>query len=427
MKKITYVLKSLGLVAIVASLSGCGTSAVIKPVVDKPVQSLDLKASMNSKPIQLTKVVVRLKRGQHVGAVQGGLLCVPQGDLNWKSGRLSLDSEEFTDAFKEELEKFAFKTVGDTSALFEDPSSWKSEILVASLVKDLKANLCFPLAGFGNFNSSKGEAFIKVDWQIYSKLDRAVVHTVTTEGAFQAKDSVAGGGDAFILNAFSQAARNLLADPKFREIVLRGGENVKETVFKNASGIVLATGKSQKLTSKIDEWSDGVVTVIAGRGHGSGFVVGENLVLTNHHVVGESSTVIVKLGAGYEVRGEVIAYNSARDVAAVKIAASLPRHFNMARELPAVGDEVYALGSPLNERLGGTVSKGIVSGIRTQTGKTFIQSDVNVRSGSSGGPLVTKDGNVVAMTVSALQVGGTGQGINFFIPIADVLDSMGIK
>lgn len=59
-----------------AILAGCGTSAVIKDVQDKPVQQLDIKASANSKPIQLSKVVVRLKRGEHVGALQGGLLCV---------------------------------------------------------------------------------------------------------------------------------------------------------------------------------------------------------------------------------------------------------------------------------------------------------------------------------------------------------------
>lgn len=87
-----------------AALAGCGTSAVIKEVKDKPVQELDLKASSNSKPIQLSKVVVKLKRGEHIGALQGGLLCVPQADLQWKGGRLNIDSDEFTEAFKEELD-----------------------------------------------------------------------------------------------------------------------------------------------------------------------------------------------------------------------------------------------------------------------------------------------------------------------------------
>lgn len=414
-------------ITLAAILSGCGTSAVIKDVQDKPVQQLDIKASANSKPIQLSKVVVRLKRGEHVGALQGGLLCVPQSDLTWKGGRLKLDSDDLTDAFKEELEKYSFKTVGDTSALFEDPSSWKSEILIAGLVKELKSNVCFPMAGFGNFSSSKGESFVKVEWQIYSKLDRAVVHSVTTEGSFKSTESQEGGIDPIILNAFTQAARNLLADTKFRDIVVRGGETVKETTFKTADGIVITPGKSKPFTQRVDEWKDGVVTVIAGSGHGSGFAIGENLLLTNHHVVGESNKVVVKLGSGFEVGGEIIAYNSGLDVAAVKIAASLPRHFKLERNLPTIGSDVYSLGSPLSEDLSATLARGVVSNIRKEGQKTLIQSDVNVLNGNSGGPLVNGNGEVVGITVSGIQVNKAAQGINFFIPIKDALDSMNIK
>ena len=88
----------IGAAILTMLLTGCGTPAVIKQVEDKKVE--DLKASANAKPIQLTKVIVKMKRGEHIGAVHGGLLCVPQGDLTWKGGRLTLDSEEFTETFK---------------------------------------------------------------------------------------------------------------------------------------------------------------------------------------------------------------------------------------------------------------------------------------------------------------------------------------
>ena len=317
-------------------LAGCaGTSAVIKPVEDKQVENL--KASDTAKPIQFTKVVVKLKRGEHVGAMQVGLLCVPQGDLNWKGGRITVDSDEFTEAFKEELEKYSFKTVGDTNALFEDPSTWKSEILVAGLIKELKANVCYPMAGFGNFNSSKGEAFIKVDWQIYSKLDRAVVHTVTTDGSSKLKESTSGGDTIAVLNAFAQASRNLLADNKFRDLVSRGGETIKETSFKSGESIVISTKSSQALGNTPAQWPSAVVTVFAGRGHGSGFIISENLILTNHHVVGESNSVTVKFDSGLEVVGKVVASNSGRDVAVVKVDAKLPKHFKVSRNSPSVG------------------------------------------------------------------------------------------
>ena len=424
LKKFTSISVSI---ATIGFLAGCATPAVVKEVADKPVDSLDITAAANSKPIQLSKIVVKLKRGEHIGALQAGLLCVGQGELNWKGGKLSIDSDEFTDAFKDELEKYSFKTVGDTSALFEDPSSWKSEILVAGLIKELKANICYPMAGFGNFTSSKGEAFVKVEWQIYSKLDRSVVHSVGTEGSSKVTDASSGGGETVVLNAFAQAARNLLADQKFREIIIRGGQTVKETTFKTTGGVVATPGKATPMKDDASIWKDGVVTVYAGKGHGSGFVIGENLILTNHHVIGDSNKLVVKFGSGFEVSGEVIAYNSGRDVAAIKINASLPKYFSIKRELSSIGSEVFAIGSPLSDEYGSTVTKGIISEYRDEGGKKFIQSDVNVRPGNSGGPLVTKNGQVIGMTVSGVQINGTGQGINFFIPIGDALDALNIK
>lgn len=130
-------------------------------------------------------------------------------------------------------------------------------------------------------------------------------------GSFKSSESQEGGIDPIIINAFTQAARNLLADEKFRNIVVRGGETVKETTFKTADGFIITPGKSKPFHKQADEWKEGVVTIFAGKGHGSGFAIGENLILTNHHVIGESDKVVVKLGAGFEISGDVIAYNSA--------------------------------------------------------------------------------------------------------------------
>lgn len=403
-------------------LIGCGTPAVIKQVEDRPVENLH--ASENSKPIQFKKIVVKLKRGEHIGAMQAGLLCVPQGNLNWKGGRISIASDEFTDTFKEELEKFSFKTVGDTDALFEDPSTWKSEILIAGLIKELKANICYPMAGFGNFSSSKGEAFLRVEWQIYSKLDRSVVHKVTTEGAARNDDSVGGGDTVAILNAFAQASRNLLADIKFRDIISRGGESIKGASNPLKEPLTISTGSSTPLGNSPNEWPNAVVTVFAGNGHGSGFVISDRLILTNHHVVGESDSVTIKFNNGLQIIGKVIVSNSGRDVAIVKVDATLPKYFRISKELPSFGSGVYAIGSPLGEKFNSTITHGVISGIREQNKKVLIQSDVNIRPGSSGGPLVNSDGFVVGIAVSALVVNGIEQGMNFFIPIGDALQSL---
>lgn len=404
------------------ALSGCIAPAIIKPVEDKDLKNL--VNGENAKPIQFSKIVVKLKRGEKVGAIQAGLLCVGHGELTWKGGKLSIDSDEFTDTFKEELEKASFKTVGDTSALFEDSSTWKSEILIAGLVKDLKANICYPHAGFGNFSSSKGEAYLKVDWQIYSKLDRSVVHSVITEGASKVSSATSGGDSTIVLNAFSQATRNLLADEKFRSIVSRGGVAVKDTVVISGEKIVLSSNTSKKLGSDTAEWPNAVATVFAGKGHGSGFLISDNLVLTNHHVVGDSKSVNVKFGNGVELIGTVVASNSAKDVAIVKLDALLPKHFKLNVNIPTVGSDVYAIGTPVDATLYSTVSKGIVSGIREENFKKLIQSDVNIQPGNSGGPLLDKNGTVVGIAVSGLTINNVAQGLNFFIPVGDAITAL---
>jgi S1-C subfamily serine protease len=404
-------------------LSACGTKSVIKNVEDRDVKQL--QGNEKSKPIQFSKVVIKLKRGEHVGQFQAGVLCLGRGDIYWKGGRLTVDSEEFTDTFKDELEKNGFKTVGDANALFDDASTWKSEVLVAGLVKDLRVNICYPMTGFSDPSSSKGEAFLKVDWQIYSKLDRSVVYSVSSEGSGKQNESMVGGDNMAVLNAFSQATRNLLADEEFRSIVERGGKTVKDTTYKAGESIVLATASAKPVGTSPKEWTDAVVTVFAGRGHGSGFVVSDNLIMTNHHVVGDSNSVVIKFSTGLQIIGRVVASNSGRDVALVRIDGTFPKYLKLGRTLPAVGSEVYAIGSPLDEKYSATISKGIVSGIRDSDDKKFIQSDVNIQPGNSGGPLIGSDGAVVGITVSGLFKGGSSTGINFFIPIDDALKVMG--
>ncbi|MBU3694025.1 MAG: hypothetical protein FGM40_04260, partial [Rhodocyclaceae bacterium] len=240
--------------AFAATLTGCGTTAVIKQVADKDVAPLSTPEK--AKPIQFRKVVVKLKRGEHIGAVTMGLLCVtqPGSDITWKGGRIAIDSEELTETFKDELQKQNFPTVGDPNALFEDPSAWKTEIMVAGLVTEMKLNVCYPMGGFGNLTSAKGEAYMKVEWQIYSRLDRSVVHSFKTEGSFKAKQADPNGGDSAILNAFAQATRNMLADAKFREIVAKGGQTIRSTESVIGERVNLVRGKSKPMTANRDEW-----------------------------------------------------------------------------------------------------------------------------------------------------------------------------
>lgn len=133
--------------------------------------------------------------------------------------------------------------------------------------------------------------------------------------------------------------------------------------------------------------------------HGSGFVYQENgLVATNAHVVDCCSTVKVSVN-NRSYSGTVLGMDGDADVAVVRINSS--RRFQSAQladaNRVAVGDEVLALGFPLNLGNDPTVTRGIVSSRRSLNGHDYFQHDASINPGNSGGPLINLDGFVIGM------------------------------
>jgi S1-C subfamily serine protease len=168
-----------------------------------------------------------------------------------------------------------------------------------------------------------------------------------------------------------------------------------------------------------------VVTLDSGRGTGSGFFIGrEGYLLTNQHVVRDAKFLKVKLATGRELVGEVLQTNTRRDVALVKTESAGAEPLAIRATEPNIGEDVYAIGSPYGERFSGTLTRGVLSGHRTLDALRFLQSDVAVLPGNSGGPLLDADGRVVGIAVRALDAGRAN--LNLFIPIQEALDVLAV-
>jgi S1-C subfamily serine protease len=169
-----------------------------------------------------------------------------------------------------------------------------------------------------------------------------------------------------------------------------------------------------------------VVTIRTGMASGSGFYIADGLIMTNHHVAAKGTAVKVRFLSGKEIPGLSIASNAKRDVALIRTenvdAIGLPLH----AETPEVGTQTYAIGSPTGQEFEGTVSAGIVSAVREFIHRRFIQSDVAVTHGSSGGPLLDGNGNVIGITDLNGDRNDNPTGLNLFIPIAEALQSVGV-
>ena len=161
------------------------------------------------------------------------------------------------------------------------------------------------------------------------------------------------------------------------------------------------------------------------QGVGSGFIVSpDGLILTNAHVVKGASEVTVKLTDRREFIAKVIGADPQTDVAVLKIeATSLPVVSLGSAKNVRVGEWVVAIGSPYGFE--NTVTSGIVSAksrsLPDGTYVPFIQTDVAVNPGNSGGPLFNLKGEVVGINSQIYSRSGGYQGLSFAIPIDTAL------
>jgi S1-C subfamily serine protease len=168
----------------------------------------------------------------------------------------------------------------------------------------------------------------------------------------------------------------------------------------------------------------GVVEIETDSGTlGSGFfVTSACMVLTNHHVIEGAETIILRTSTKKLYTAQVLAKDDQRDLALLSTNAHTCSFLQLEeREKPHVGQEVFAIGSPLG--LSGTVTRGIVSAMRTtSSGIHYIQLDATINPGNSGGPLLSRSGRVLGINTFKLK---GYEGLNFAVLSSEVRSSFG--
>ncbi len=157
------------------------------------------------------------------------------------------------------------------------------------------------------------------------------------------------------------------------------------------------------------------------RGIGSGFILSaDGLILTNAHVVKGAKEVTVKLPDRRELVAKVLGVDPSTDIAVLKIDAKNLPVVTLGRVADLkVGEWVAAIGSPFGFE--NTVTAGVVSAknraLPDDSATPFIQTDVAVNPGNSGGPLFNSRGEVVGINSQIYSRSGSYQGVSFAIPI----------
>ncbi|HEY3196587.1 MAG TPA: hypothetical protein VGJ57_01140 [Nitrospirales bacterium] len=165
-----------------------------------------------------SKLVLNPPKGSTFGVLKFGALCIHQRDLTWEQGPQVLDQEDIRTAFNQVFQKANYPVAGNVDNLFEDVSG--AELILAGLVKELHADICNKLTlGFVGPREALpvADLSLKVNWQVFSRVDDKVVYEVATNGKYSGPGNLREG----VIGAFANATEKLLADRRFYDLVVQ--------------------------------------------------------------------------------------------------------------------------------------------------------------------------------------------------------------
>ena len=361
--------------------------------------------------------------GDKIGHSSTGMFCMSHGDVRASARLDEVNTIQAALAFKAELAASGMTPSAPEVSAFDNPApKVEPDYRVGGVLQSLSFDEC--VSG----TSRKGSVSITVKWEVFAPKLQKVVFTKVTSGSFSSDSFEAVNGRDFESRAYSVALHPLMADPEFKALrpidgpaatptATAGGGDAVLTALHLKSSAALAGGSQANAATL----RNAVATILRDNVSGPGFYIADGYLLTNHHVVGTTHYVKVKLASGRVLVGEVVRDDARRDVALIRTAPAgvTPLHVSMAE--PPVGEDVFAIGSPLGQELAGTFTRGVMSGAREANGLEYLQSDVAINPGNSGGPLLDGSSTVIGMAVLKID---KAAGLSFFIPIRDAANAL---
>lgn len=208
--------------------------------------------------------------------------------------------------------------------------------------------------------------------------------------------------------------------------------SIPQTKADPAARLEITAERTAALTAPevYEKLSDAVVTVAVELGDGrmsvgTGIIFREDgYFVTNHHVVSGGAACTVLLADGTPYEAQFIASDADCDLAVLKIdGTGFPVAAFGDSDTLAVGEKVYAIGTPLNLDMGGTFTDGIISSLDREmqltenTSMPLLQTNAALNSGNSGGPLINESGQVIGINFMKLyDRTSTVEGLGFAIP-----------
>lgn len=307
----------------------------------------------------------------------------------------------------EALRAEGFNAVGAESLVFNKDEGERADLVLGGTVKEAHCEV--PIRRL--------RCNIGIEWQLLDRERDEVVYRVLSRFADldlpRKNDALAAR--TLVMGALHQLMkrRRFAALLNAQGVALPPDDNFSPATF------AACTQSPRELPTDFEAIANGTVVIKSGGGTGSGFAVsGDGLLMTAAHVV-SSGKVEVHTRDGKSLPARVVRISHKQDVALLSLGPGQSERPCLVIEpgVPVTGADAYAVGSPGGETLGFSLTRGIVSGLRTISDVQLIQTDASLSPGNSGGPLVDHEGRVVGV-VSRKIAGRAIEGLGFAIPIA---------
>jgi len=304
----------------------------------------------------------------------------------------------------------------------EKTNLYKPKIILKPVIKSISFTLKGKL-----MRDYTGPCSINCTWNIadISDTNKILGSLNITSSIFRFQ----GNYELILQHMMFESEKDLLGNDTLYSFIAKLEENYLSRSKKEPFPINRPGKKSYSDTKEmLKEITQSVVTIENDDGFGSGSLISEEgYILTSYHVIEDEKNIYVRSGTKDKIKAQIIRVNKDYDLALLKIEGDGFKALKFGNSSQTdVGDEIYAAGTPLDKSLRQSVSKGIVSGFRQWNGVNFLQTDVSINSGNSGGPMLNSKGEIIGITTMK-KIGRGIEGIGFGIPSNVVIEMLNLQ
>ncbi|GAB3849127.1 hypothetical protein GCM10028822_13050 [Hymenobacter terrigena] len=380
-------------------------------------------AVAGSQTVQCGVMNVRIKGGEKMGNI---IIAKEPTDILYFGKSLDFDADHLKADVNGSLKDLGYTVpTSEGRSMFSTGTS--SRYTLQGEMRDLKYDI-YATNKYEAYAKFETHCAVEVTWKLVNQNRK----TVFEQKAAGKSIKFEKGGNAAFEDAFENSLYAFMANKEVSDALAKasGGAPAGAAADNELAPIAVHRAALSKATADngVSTAAKSVVIVETSDGHGSGCIISaDGYIVTNAHVVGDDAQVKVLMADGLTAKGQVVRVNPEMDLALVKIDTDGLVAFQVPSTSAAeIGADVFAIGTPADKELGQTITKGIISGRRKIEGHSFLQTDVSINGGNSGGALVSHGGHLLGI-VNAKLVGRGIEGIGFAIPAEQVADALQLK